>query len=81
MEVVKAVEVIEAADVLRPGKSLLRISESSMSLNSALFGCFEKKKFWVESQNINMNLVPFLSEAVEASLCYFFENWWMKLNW
>ena len=38
------VEAIEAAEVLRPGKSLLRTSESSMSINSALFGCFEKKK-------------------------------------
>ena len=44
MEVVEAVGVIEAAEVLRPEKSLLRTSESSMSLNSALFGCFEKKK-------------------------------------
>ena len=25
-------------------------------------------------------LIPFLSEAVEASLCYFFEIWWMKLK-
>ena len=25
-------------------------------------------------------LVPFLLEAVEASLCYFFENWLMKLK-
>ena len=49
IEVVEAVEVIEAAEVLRPDKSLLRTLESSMSLNSALFGCFEKKKFWVES--------------------------------
>ena len=30
-----------------------------MSLNSALFGCFEKKKFWVESRNINMNFSTF----------------------
>ena len=30
-----------------------------MSLNSALFGCFEKKKFWVESQNITMNFSTF----------------------
>ena len=44
MEVVEAVEVIEAIKVLRPGKSLLRTSESSMSLDSALFGCFEIKK-------------------------------------
>ena len=26
-------------------------------------------------------LVPFLSEAVEASRCYFFENWLMKHKW
>ena len=25
-------------------------------------------------------MVPFLTEAVEASLCYFFENWLMKLK-
>ena len=25
-------------------------------------------------------LIPFLSEAVEASLCYFFKNWLMKLK-
>ena len=56
---------MEAAEVLRPGKSLLRTSESSMSLNSALFGCFEKKKFWVEleivveSRNIQLNFSTF----------------------
>ena len=44
IEVVEAVEVIETAEDLRPEKLLLRTSESSMSLNSALFGCFEKKK-------------------------------------
>ena len=37
MEVVEAVEVIEATEVLRSGKSLLRTSESSRFLNSALF--------------------------------------------
>ena len=58
-EAVEAIEVIEAAEVLRPGKSLLRTSESSMSLNSALFGCFEKKKFWVESRNITLNFSTF----------------------
>ena len=30
-----------------------------MSLNSALFGCFETKKFWVESQNIPLNSSTF----------------------
>ena len=59
IEVVEAVEVIEAAEVLRPGKSPLRTSESSMSLNSAIFGCFEKKKFWVESRNIPLNFSTF----------------------
>ena len=37
MEVVEAVEVIEAADVLRSEKSILRTLESSTFLNSALF--------------------------------------------
>ena len=56
----EAVEAIEAAEVLRPGKSLLRTSESPMSLNSALFGCFEKKKkFWVELENITLNFSNF----------------------
>ena len=43
---IEAIEVIEAAEVLRPGKSLLRTSESSWHLNSALFLCFKKKVFW-----------------------------------
>ena len=55
----EAVDVIETAEVLRPGKLLLKTSESSMSLNSALFGCFAKKKFLVESQNITMNFSTF----------------------
>ena len=42
IEAVEATEVIEAAKVLRPEKSLLRTSESSRHLNSALFQCFEK---------------------------------------
>jgi hypothetical protein len=50
---------MEAAEVLMLGKSLLRTSELSMSLNSALFGCFEKKKFWVESGNITLNFSTF----------------------
>ena len=59
MEVVEAVEVIEAAEVLRSVKLFLRTSESSLSLNSALFGYFEKKKFWVEANNITLNFSPF----------------------
>ena len=37
MEVVEAVEAIEAAEVLRPGKLLLRTLKSYRFLNSALF--------------------------------------------
>ena len=36
---------------------------------------FWKNLFWVESYWI---LAPFLSEALEASRCHFFENWLMK---
>ena len=49
IEAVEATEVIEATEVLRPGKSLLRTSESSRHLNSALFLCFEKRFFVIES--------------------------------
>ena len=63
MEVIEAIEVVEAVEgqveVLRPKKLLMRTSESFMSLNSALFGCFEKKKFWVESRNIPLNSSTF----------------------
>ena len=59
IEVVEAIEVIEAADVLRTGKSLLRTSKLSRSLNPALFWCFEKEKFWVESWNIILNFSTF----------------------
>ena len=38
-----ALFLLEAVEELRPGKSLLRTSESSRNLDSALFLCFEKK--------------------------------------
>ena len=47
-------------------------------LKFELLWCFEEKNwnheisYWI--------LVPFLSEAVEASLCHFFENLLMKLK-
>ena len=44
---------------LRPGKSLLRTSESSRLFNSALHWCIEKEKFLVESWNIILNLWTF----------------------
>ena len=59
MEVVEAVEVIKTAEVLRPGKSLLRTSESSRFLNSALFCYFEKKIFLLESGYVLLNFSTF----------------------
>ena len=58
-EVIEAVEVIETAEVLRPRKSLLRPKESSRSLNSALFWCFENKIIFDESWNIMLNFSTF----------------------
>ena len=46
MKVVEAVEPIEAAEVLRPGKSLLKTSGSSRFLNLAYFDVLKKKVFW-----------------------------------
>ena len=80
MEVVEAVEVIEAAEVLRSGKSLLRALESSRFLNSALFWCLDKILICSIHDISYWNLPPFLSVAVEASWCYFLENWLMKLK-
>ena len=48
-EAAEAAEVNEAAEVLRPGKSLLRTPQSSRFLHSALFLCFEIQIFLVES--------------------------------
>jgi hypothetical protein len=33
-----------------------------------------------QKSNFLLILALFLSEAVEAIQCYFFENWWMKLK-
>ena len=37
-------------------------------------------EWFIKNLNFHWYMAPFLSEAVEASLCYFFENWWMKLK-
>ena len=34
----------------------------------------------IKKQIFHWYLIPFLSEAVEVSQCYFFENWLMKLK-
>ena len=72
IEAVEADEVIEAAEVLRPGKPLLRTLESSRHLNSALFLCFEKKLFWVESWNIILNFCTFSVRGCWGQLMSFF---------
>ena len=41
--------------------------------------CF-KLIFFNEKIIFHWYLIPFLLEAVEASLCYFFKNWLMKLK-
>ena len=74
-EVVEAVEVMEAAKVLRPENHYWWL-QSFRFLNSALFWWFENN-FFLESSRI---LAPFRLEAVEASICLFFENWGMKLK-
>ena len=52
-ETVEVIEVIEAAEVLRPGNSLLKTSNSPRHLKLALYLCFEKKNvFGVESWNM-----------------------------
>ena len=37
-------------------------------------------EWFIKNLNFHWYMAPFLSEAVEASLCYFFEIWWMKLK-
>ena len=39
------------------------------------------KKNWQNHETPFLILAPFLSEAVEANLCYFFKNWLMKLKY
>ena len=45
IEAIGAVEAVEATEVSRPGKSLLRTSESSLFLNSAFFDVLKRKIF------------------------------------
>ena len=45
-----------------------------------LYFDFLKKKYSYNHEISGWILAPFLLEAVEASLCYFFENWLMKLK-
>ena len=80
IKVVEAVEVIEVADVLRTGKSLLRTSEWSRSLNSALFWCFEKKMFGGIMKNIMLNLGIFSVRGYRGQSMLLFWSFLMKLK-
>ena len=80
IEATEAVEVIEAKDILRPRKSLLSTPESSRLLNLALFDVLKTIIFSGIMKYHFSILATFLFEAVEASLCYFFENWGIKLK-
>ena len=59
IEAAEANEVVEAAEVIMHGKSLMRTSELSRFWISALFRCFEKIEFGVESRNTILNFRTF----------------------
>jgi hypothetical protein len=68
---------------LGPWKSLLRTSVIQVLEFYDLRKNVDvlKKIFLTESWKSRWILATFLSEAGEASLCHFFENWLMKLKW
>ena len=83
-EVAEATEVNEAAEVCKAWKIT---TESSRFLKWIIWGLislilvfWKKKFFWQNHENPCWILALFLSEVVEASLCYFFKNWLMKLK-
>ena len=86
-EVAEAAEVNEAAEVFKALKIttedfwvILDLEFINLKAKIILFLCFEKKYFWQNHENQFWILAHFLSEAVEASLCYFFKNWLVKLK-
>ena len=73
---------------LRPGKSLPRTSECSRFLNSIIWVLISlyfdvlKRKMFSQYHKISCwILASFISEAVEVSLCYFFERILINLRW
>ena len=81
-EVAEAAEVHETAEVSKAQKITTEdfigscIHQFGDKNNSILMFC--KKQFWQNHENPFWILAFFLSEAVEASLCYFFDNWLME---
>ena len=83
-EVAEVAKVNEAAKVSKAWKIttedfrvILDLEFINLRTKMILFWCLD---FWQNHENPFWTLVPFLSEAVEASLCYFFEKWLMKLK-
>ena len=56
------------------------LQSHSGSWNELHFDVLKKEKNWQNHEISCWNLAPFLLEAAEASLCYFFENWLMKFK-
>ena len=71
-EVAEVDEVSEATEVVGPGKSLLRTSESPRFLNSTLFWCFEKLFLLIESWNIMLKFSNFSAGGCWGQLMLFF---------
>jgi hypothetical protein len=73
------VEVIEAAEVLRPGKSLLRTSES---FEISFIFIFQKKVFWGRIMKYHIEFYHLFCQRLlrpaNVILFFFFENWLMK---
>ena len=83
-EVAVAAEVNEAVEVSKARKITTKVFRGILDLEFINLGTkmilFWRFDFWQNHENPFWILVPFLLEAVEASLCYFFENWLMKLK-
>ena len=83
-EVAEAAEVNEAKKVSKGWKittEVFKVTQdlefNSLRTNITLFW---KNIFWQNLEKSCWILAPFLSEAAEAIIWIFFENWWMKLK-
>ena len=86
IEDVEATEVIEATEVLKHRKSLLGTSESSRHCNSALFLCFEKKKFFGRIMNYHIEFWHLFCWRLfwPADVIFLKIGWWntnFRISW
>ena len=79
-EVAEADEINVAAKVSKAWKITTEDFRVIQVLEFSFILIVWKKRSLVITWNIRLNFGTFLSEAVEASLCYFFENWLIKLK-